>query len=321
MPEPNRDLSELKKEVVETRNQSIKTDNLVKNLSLDIKNIDKRFTQLEKRTRMASVGSHIIVVAVVLGAAYLVHSVRVNFLQEAVESGKAEVESTHARATARVSEAQKQLGATRSQAERRVTVEQKVAALLDHLDAGRDKQAAELLGGLRLDDLGPLALRLTEKRFAEFRKRSAVTAYKSARVHLSAGRTKVALADLRLSLKLVPDGKYATPARYLLATNLWTAKRWDEAIPILREMQRRDGDKALRVEMRFLLACALARSEKREEAAVLFEQVLAENGRYVVAARTYLAAIASGGALPPLSGSKTARATNATVSGGGRATR
>ena len=38
-----KELSELRKEVVESRNQSIKTDNQIKNLALDIKGFEQRF--------------------------------------------------------------------------------------------------------------------------------------------------------------------------------------------------------------------------------------------------------------------------------------
>ncbi|MCK5688744.1 hypothetical protein KAI87_05700, partial [Myxococcota bacterium] len=68
-------LDELRKEVIETRNQAIKTDNQVKNLALDVKGFEKRFDRLERRTRLASVASMVIIAVVLAAAAGVVSSV------------------------------------------------------------------------------------------------------------------------------------------------------------------------------------------------------------------------------------------------------
>jgi hypothetical protein len=60
-----REFAELKREVIESRNQSIKTDNQIKNLSLDVKGFEKRFEILEKRSRFATLGTYGIVAVTV----------------------------------------------------------------------------------------------------------------------------------------------------------------------------------------------------------------------------------------------------------------
>ena len=67
-----KELSELRKEVVESRNQSIKTDNQIKNLALDIKGFEQRFDLLDKKARYSSFGVYLIIAATVAVAGYLI---------------------------------------------------------------------------------------------------------------------------------------------------------------------------------------------------------------------------------------------------------
>ena len=72
-----REFNELKREVVEARNQSIKTDNQIKNLSLDMKGFETRFDNLEKRARFATIGAYAIVAVTISIAAYFISSISI----------------------------------------------------------------------------------------------------------------------------------------------------------------------------------------------------------------------------------------------------
>ena len=87
-----KELSELRKEVVESRNQSIKTDNQIKNLALDIKGFEQRFDLLDKKARYSSFGVYLIIAATVAIAGYLISSVSIQASKEA--SAKAVDEAT-----------------------------------------------------------------------------------------------------------------------------------------------------------------------------------------------------------------------------------
>ena len=78
-----KELSELRKEVVESRNQSIKTDNQIKNLALDIKGFEQRFDLLDKKARYSSFGVYLIIAATVAVAGYLISSVSIQASKEA----------------------------------------------------------------------------------------------------------------------------------------------------------------------------------------------------------------------------------------------
>lgn len=310
MPDSPIDIGDLKREVVETRNQSIKTGNQVQNLAHDLKSFDTRFGRLEKRTRLVSVGTNVILAAVILGAAHLVHRVRASQLETALENATDAARDAKQQADAAVEKMRRQLEAVTTREKERLAAEKAALLLLDHLDAGRDKQALAVLEHFNLDDAGELAKRLAGERIAEFRRQAASAAYKAARAHLAAGRASAAIEELKHALEIEPDGRHATSARYMLATNLWSQGKWDAAVSVLRDMLARGPEKALAAEARFLLATSLARSGKRDEAIGLFRE-LVESGRYVGSAKAYLAALESGGELPPLTSQK--RATPAAV--------
>lgn len=319
MPDPSTDVGELKREVVETRNQSIKTGNQVQNLAHDLKAFDARFDKLEKRTRLVSVGTNVILAVVILGAAHLVHSVRAHQLEKEAEDATEAARSARQEAAASVADMRRQLETVERRENERIETERAALQLIENLDAGRDKQAIAALERLELDHAGELGKRLAGERIADFRRQASAAAYKSAKAHLAAGRVTAALPELERTLKLEPDGRHATGARYMLATNLWGLAKWDDAAAVLRDMLERKPDKALAAEARFLLATAMARSGKKEEAIALFQQVV-KSGRYVGSANAYVAALQEGSELPPLPGQKRAPAQGARSGSGSRPT-
>ena len=76
MSEAAANYTELKKEVIETRNQAIKTDNQIKNLVLDVKGFEKRFELWEKRSRFSALGVHILVALAVWAAAHVFYTAK-----------------------------------------------------------------------------------------------------------------------------------------------------------------------------------------------------------------------------------------------------
>ena len=87
------ELARLREEVVNSRNVTIKTDNLIKNLNADVKAITDRQGRLEKRSFINSVGAYVIFVALVFTGVYLTFQARlekhqvVRTLHEKKESG------------------------------------------------------------------------------------------------------------------------------------------------------------------------------------------------------------------------------------------
>src|SRR5690606_25469398 len=92
-------------------------------------------------------------------------------------------------------------------------------------------------------------------------------------------------------------------ARYLLATQLWSLKRFEEAVPVFREALKLESDRAVLEELRYLLATSLANLGKREDARAALPEVVQRGGKYGSHARAQLAeleASAAAEAKPPV---------------------
>ncbi len=304
MPDSEREAQDLRRDVIEARNQAIKTDNQVKNLALDIRAFEQRFAVLERRTRLASLGTNVIIAAVVILAAVAVHTARVKSLSHAVETLRDTAQSAQSEAQREVVTLRGRLAEVEAQGRALQEQEALVTQILEHVDAKRDKQAAELIDKVDVELLTPLARALAQKRLQELRRRTAEAWYRNGRQLLSEGKPERAMVELRRSLKLEPQGLFAAPARYWLANSLWTAKRFDEAVPVLRDMQKLNADKAPAEEVRFLLATSLARTGERTEALKLLREAVSAGGRYTSSAKAYLAALEQSADLPPLPGER-----------------
>jgi TolA-binding protein len=296
MSDAGRDLGELKHEVVEARNQAIKTDNQIKNLSLDIRGFEKRFDALESRVRLAGIGVNLIVALTIVAAAYVLLTMRGRAAAAEMAGLQTVLSEEKAHAQAQGDAQQKKLTEIEKRRRQHEKASDTALQVLTLLDSRRDKEAGDLLDTLVLADLTTLERKSLEPRFGELRQRQAEASYRSGRMALAGGELRQGTADMRRVLALDPEGRFGGLARYQLAQALWAAKRYDEAEPVLRTLVQ-NADRRVAEEAQYLLAATLARLDKREEAKASFAR-LAADSRFSVAARAYAAALEAGGELP-----------------------
>ncbi|MBI5509204.1 MAG: tetratricopeptide repeat protein [Deltaproteobacteria bacterium] len=308
MQEFGRELTDLKREVVEARNQAIKTDNQVKNVALDVKTFEKRFDLLERRTRMASLGMNVIVAVVIVVASLLIYGVRSHDTETKLKEAREDAAAARAKAATETQALTERLSTLERAEEQRRGAEKIALEIINRLDARQEKEAAELLDKVNLDSLGPLAKEVAGKRLAEFRRRMAEAALRAGRVILAQGRAEAALPDLRRAIALDPDRKVVPQARYALATTLYNLKRFDEAVPLLREVLGTEEDKPTAEDARYQLATSLARLAERDEATKILKEIAAQNSRYSPMARNYLTALETGADLPPFADDRVKKA-------------
>jgi TolA-binding protein len=289
MADAEREFSELRREVVEARNQAIKTDNQVKNLSIDVKAFEKRFDFLERRTRIASIGAHVIVAATIILAAYVVHGSRVRALNEELSRSVASAADAKKAAEQALATARSHESAVEQERGRRERSAANAIKLIDLLDKGREKEAVDLLETVDLASLTSLEAKLLDRRVADLRARAAESAYKAARAAQSANQHAGAIADYRRALAVEPDGHLASASRYYLATELWNLKRHEEAEPVLREILKKEQDKTAVEEVRYLLGVSLVALGKRDDARTVLNEVIRKGGKFVTSAKGQLA--------------------------------
>lgn len=303
----------LRRDIIEARNQAIKTDNQIKNLSMDVRNFEKRFDALESRVRLSSVGTNLLIALALAGCAYIVTSVMARAYDGEIAQLKDAVREEQQVAERKRTQLEERFATAQNQVQHAKQAGTKVLKLLDLLDKHRDHEAGELLEQVDLEALSPLERSLCATRFADLKRRQALVAFRQGRQASMQRDMPAAIAALSRSLRLDPEGPLSKPARDQLAQALWHAKRYAEAEPVMRAWLNKEPDEPTGL-ARYLLATSLVRMGKADAARAEFLQVAGREGsRWAPAARAYLAAMAAGSELPEDLGNGRVRVADRTV--------
>jgi TolA-binding protein len=237
------ELEEIKREIVESRSLTIKTNNLVNGLSADIHGIGKRQQGYERSLKFSSVGFYALVLGLVLLGAKLVVDARV------------EAERAQARGLKdSVDRLEKEIKLVQLREEARVQAEHRAVEFHDLI---ANQNRAEVLK--RWPDVSRLSLTRTERVTFEraverFRNEMSVIAYHSGLDHIRAERWHEAERALRSSLENKEDAAHADEARFQLARALRTLGRQREAISILIELSEGSASREVTDDATLLLA-------------------------------------------------------------------
>ena len=219
------ELEEIKREIVESRALTIKTNNLVNGLSADIHGIGKRQQGYERSLKFSSVGFYAVVLGLVLTGAKIIIDARV----DAERSARKDLEDN-------VERLEKEIKLLQGREEGRAQAERRAAEFQDLIVA---QNRAEVIK--RWPEVEKLELTRTERVTFEraverFRNELSVIAYHTGLDHVRAQRWHEAERSLRSSLENKDDAAHSDEARYQLARALRTLGRQREAISILMEL-------------------------------------------------------------------------------------
>ena len=219
------ELEEIKREIVESRSLTIKTNNLVNGLSADIHGIGKRQQGYERNLKFSSVGFYGLVVGLVLLGAKVVIDARVDAEQAVAK----ELRTNHERL-------EKELKLLEAREESRTLAERRAMEFQDLVTSQNRVEALK-----RWPEVTKLALTRAERvnfeRAVErFRNEMSVIAYNTGLDHIRAERWHEAEKALRSSLENKEDAPHADEARYQLARALRTLGRQREAISLLLDL-------------------------------------------------------------------------------------
>jgi flagellar biosynthesis chaperone FliJ len=90
------DIAEIKKEIVESHNLVIKTDNLIKNLSSEIRQIEKKQERYERKYIFNSVAAYVIFVVTIFGGMYVAFDAKVGVVRRENEELQKQLSKTKA---------------------------------------------------------------------------------------------------------------------------------------------------------------------------------------------------------------------------------
>lgn len=237
------ELEEIKREIVESRALTIKTNNLVNGLSADIHGIGKRQQGYERSLKFSSVGFYAVVLGLVLTGAKVVIDARVESERAAAKELKDNVERL-----------EKEIKLLQSREEGRAQAERRAAEFQELIAA---QNRAEVIK--RWPEVSKLSLTRTERVTFEraverFRNELSVIAYHAGLDHIRAQRWHEAERALRSSLENKEDAAHADEARYQLARALKTLGRQREAISILIELSEGSATREVTDDATLLLA-------------------------------------------------------------------
>jgi TolA-binding protein len=237
------ELDEIKREIVESRSLTIKTNNLVNALAADVNSIAKRQQNYERRQFWTSATAYVATVVLLLIVGKFLVDARV----EAERSQNQDQVS-------KLSKLDKELNLLQSREEARSRIERKALAFYQLI---RERKRREIIA--QYDQVKDLDLSLTEKELFEREVESArgelaLIAYQEGLDHIRAGRWHEAEQALTQSLEQKPDAAHSPGARYQLARALRTLGRQREAIPLLMKLSEASPDKEIMDDATYLLA-------------------------------------------------------------------
>jgi TolA-binding protein len=243
MDEFGDELEEIKREIVESRSLTIKTNNLVNALAADVKSIAKRFQGYERRLTWNSATAYAAFVATVLFAGKVVLDARVDAI-------RAQTKDTHDLAD----KLEKELKTLQQREEGRTRAERRAAEYYALIAAGKRREIIDQYEEVSHFELSRAERLVFDAALERAKNELSLIAYQTGLDHVRTARWHEAEQALRESLGEKSDAAHSAEARYQLAVTLRALGRQRDAIPMLIELSESSTDKEVVDDATFLLA-------------------------------------------------------------------
>jgi TolA-binding protein len=179
------DIQEIKREAIETHNLIIKTDNLIKNLSTEIRQIEKKQESYEKKYLFNSVMAYVLFVILIFAGLYIAFDAKVGVERKENEALTERLNKTQSEAD----ELQKKLSARAQQ--------EKIADQFLRLkQENREIDALKVAEGMDLDALSPLLGRLVQAEVDNLKTKIGEKVYEDGKALFLKGDLERALREL-----------------------------------------------------------------------------------------------------------------------------
>ncbi len=235
------ELEEIKREIVESRSLSIKTNNLVNALASDVKSIAKRHQMQERRLIVNTATAYVVTIAVVLGFVKLAWDLRLDAVRS--ETRAAEEHAT---------QLEKQLKALETRDEGVVRARRQASDFYQLVAQNKRREIIEGFPEVAKADLTPTERATFEAAVERAKDELSLIAYQTGLDHARMGRWQEAAQQLRESLAYKSDGPHSPSANYELARALVALGMHREAITL----SEASADREVMDDAMFLLAQA-----------------------------------------------------------------
>ncbi len=300
MADLDKELSDIRREVIESRNLVIRADNQLKTLHAEVKTVGRRLDEAMLQQRYSSVAAYVLFALLAVGAGLIVSIVRGSVAAH-----------EHDRLTQQLSEATAALEQARAQAASAAAASRSASDVYRTLAEGPVDERLKAVPALaRLDQahLTPLERRALQERVEMTRREVGTAALERGRLASRRGDFASASEELSRFLALEPAEGDALEASFLLGTAYARNGRPAEAIPLLSRVVEKDKNPKRREEAMALLSLAYEQTGQPERAAQVARAALEASPdspwapafrSRLAAARRALAAAASDAGTPP----------------------
>jgi TolA-binding protein len=239
------ELEEIKREIVESRSLTIKTNNLVNALAADLKSISKRQQNYERRIFLNSATAYVVTVAVMFFALKLAWDARVEAVRAETRDQRQKLERL-----------QDELKDAQGREEARARTVSKASAY--HALVIQNKRR-EIVEGF--EEIAKLPLTRTERAVFEqaverARNELSIMAYQNGLDFARTGRWHEAESQFRESLRHKADASHSPQTTYELARAMCQLGQQREAIRLLGQISEASVDKEVMDDATLLLAQA-----------------------------------------------------------------
>ncbi len=237
------DLEEIKREIVESRSLTIKTNNLVNALSADLKSIAKRQQGYERQIFRNNAVAYVVTMLVMFVGLKVAWDARLDAIRA---EGKNTVDKLAA--------AEAELRGLQAAEEQRLRTSQRATDFWELISQNKRRELIE-----SYPEVSKLALTRTERAvFEQAVERSknelSLLAYQQGLEHVRTGRWHEAQQSLRDSLNYKSDASHSPQATLALARALRGLGRQREAIPMLLTLSEASADREVMDQATYLLA-------------------------------------------------------------------
>lgn len=253
-------LNALKTEIVESRNLTIKTDHLVKNLGADVRQIGRRQEKYEKRYVFNSVVAYILFSVLIFAGLYLAFQSQVAREREAVLARDVRIADLHDR----VAELEAEL-------ERRKDAEEQAYTLYRLIEDKRRDDVLTMFPQTRGKLVNRAEVELIRREVKRINEELARKEFEEGVEYFRTRKYDKARDALLKSLKHIEKPEYAMELNWKLGMSQFKLKDYNSAADHLREATRHEQRRDLRNETMWHLAVALDNEGRASEARPAYE--------------------------------------------------
>jgi TolA-binding protein len=248
-------IRDLKSEIIESRNLTIKTDHLVKKLGADVRQIGQRQEKYEKRYVFNSVVAYILFSVLIFAGLYLAFQSQVAREREAVLARDVRIADLHDR----VAELESEL-------ERRRDAEEQAYSLYRLVEDNNRDEVLTAFPRVRGKLVNRAEVELLRREVESINRELAREAFDEGLEHYRTRGYEKARDALGKSLSHIDNPVYVMELQYKLGMSEFKLKNYKKAAAHLREATRHEQRKELRNETMWHLAVALDRDGRGSEA-------------------------------------------------------